>query len=61
MYKQSFPTMTQNCFIQAWLLSAVPCTSQQLVCLLQLMYNVISEMFAIVSGQLQAELNQCQA
>lgn len=39
------PRPTQNCFIQAWLLSAVPCTSQQLVCLLQLMHSMISDVY----------------
>lgn len=34
------PRPTQNCFSCTWLLCAVPCTSQQLVCLLQLMFSV---------------------
>lgn len=37
------PRPTQNCFISTWLLSAMPCTSQQPVCLLQLMYSMISD------------------
>lgn len=37
------PRPTQNCFIWTWLLSAMPCTSQQLVFLLQLMYSMISD------------------
>lgn len=42
--KRVFPTrLTQNFFIWTWLLSAVPCTSQQLVCLLHLVYSMISD------------------
>lgn len=42
--KRVFPTrLTQNCFMWTWLLSAVPCTSQQLVCLLHLVYSMISD------------------
>lgn len=60
MYK-SFPTKTNSsCFIQTWLLSASPCTFQQLLSPLNLMYGVY-QMLTSTSGQQQAELNWCQA
>lgn len=37
------PRSTQNCFLKTWLLSVVPWTCQQLVCLLHLMYRVMSD------------------